>query len=1084
VPVVLVLGAWHAFAIGVLGLPSVNVSRGEITVSWITDESGTTEVHFGQATATTALAYPNHSVHAQRAGTTHSRTLRNLPPGTYFYRVRSFDGAAAGESAEATFVVPGVGDVGFAGELVFDDAVSTLARHGGKLLVGGRFTRVGSLHGSGVLVDDSVGSLHDGQPLVRGQVKVSIPDGAGGFYIGGAFSEVGGLTRNNAAHILPDFGVDPDWNLDVDGPVEAMALSGSRLYVGGSFSSVKGGTARANFAAFDAAAATVQAFAPDFDGPVYAIAVSGSVVYVGGAFVSVNSWTSPRLAALSTTTGDPLFPWNPNPNGVVRSLAASLSTLYVGGTFSFIQGEVRNHAAALALPDAAVLSWNPNLDGPASVVVVDGTRVFIGGAFNLVKGSTVRHNLAAFDVTVGAVDAWNPNVDGAVRALSIDGGLAYVGGAFTRVNGTASRNYAAAVDLASGTATAWNPNPMAAVDAITHAGSSVYLGGVFTSVGNWFSRPYAAAVDTATKHIVSWSPRFDGPIDVISVAGDTIYLGGSFTKATGAFGGVADAVTRNRAAAIDGPSGDLLAWSPDLNGRVRTIAVDGSSVYLGGNFTSAKAADRNRVAAVEATSGALLPWNPNVSAAVNSLSVAGLVAYVGGEFTTVNGAIPRAYAAAFDTGAGTAISWNPQPNDFVHALGIVGSTVYLGGAFTRLGTSTYRGRAAAVDVTAATPTPWDPGFNAAVRALVPSGANAYVAGDFTSLLAGQRRGRAAGVALSSGKALAFDPNLPAPAKAVAADCASGLIATGGEASTQLSFAQGLVTFFVDALGCTGARPHIDDRQLGDDVWRSSNTGSYDVAFTDAEGLAGYSVEVSSGPVRGGTRLQSWTNPSPLAGASVSTRWSLLPSTWRALREGPNYVSVRVVDTDGNTDERIDAFSVRKDTVAPSAVAPLTAVRTGTRVSLSWSASTDVTSGVAAYRVFAASTETGPWALLTSDGGTTATAFEDATILPGEARSYEVRALDLADNESTGNALASVSALAGTDGGPATDSDGGPATDGDGGSLDGGSLDAGGGPPLRRTVGCGCNCGATDSYASVFLLGVLLLVLRSSVVWGP
>ena len=54
------------------------------------------------------------------------------------------------------------------------------------------------------------------------------------------------------------------------------------------------------------------------------------------------------------------------------------------------------------------------------------------------------------------------------------------------------------------------------------------------------------------------------------------------------------------------------------NGRVVTIAVSGTTAYLGGKFTSMRPAGaplgtgevaRNHVAAVDLTTGALLPWN-------------------------------------------------------------------------------------------------------------------------------------------------------------------------------------------------------------------------------------------------------------------------------------------------------------------------------------------------------------------------------------------------------------------------------------------------------------------------------------------
>src|SRR5687768_3702054 len=81
------LAGTPTWAIAVTSTPRVNVAPYQVTIWWDTDVSGTTEVHYGLTSAATPAAYPNHSVHAVLAGTRHSRTLVNLPPGTYYFRV-------------------------------------------------------------------------------------------------------------------------------------------------------------------------------------------------------------------------------------------------------------------------------------------------------------------------------------------------------------------------------------------------------------------------------------------------------------------------------------------------------------------------------------------------------------------------------------------------------------------------------------------------------------------------------------------------------------------------------------------------------------------------------------------------------------------------------------------------------------------------------------------------------------------------------------------------------------------------------------------------------------------------------------
>ena len=88
----------------------------------------------------------------------------------------------------------------------------------------------------------------------QGDVYAVVPDGAGGWYIGGSFTQINQTPRNRVAHINSDHTLDLNWNPDADSTVYALALShdGQTLYVGGDFTSI-GGQTRNRIAALDAA---------------------------------------------------------------------------------------------------------------------------------------------------------------------------------------------------------------------------------------------------------------------------------------------------------------------------------------------------------------------------------------------------------------------------------------------------------------------------------------------------------------------------------------------------------------------------------------------------------------------------------------------------------------------------------------------------------------------------------------------------------------------------------------------------------------------------------------------------------------
>ena len=64
-----------------------------------------------------------------------------------------------------------------------------------------------------------------------------------------------------------------------------------------------------------------------------------------------------------------------------------------------------------------------------------------------------------------------------------------------------------------------------------------------------------------------------------SADGRTIYVGGDFNQV--------NSTSRNRIAALDAQTGELLPFNPGANGRVDAIAVNGNTIYFGGDFTTA-----------------------------------------------------------------------------------------------------------------------------------------------------------------------------------------------------------------------------------------------------------------------------------------------------------------------------------------------------------------------------------------------------------------------------------------------------------------------------------------------------------------
>lgn len=73
-----------------------------------------------------------------------------------------------------------------------DGEVHSLAQVGSTIVFGGNFTRVGPVtRGAAGIVDTAASSFGESFPDVNGAVTVAIPDGTGGYFLGGNFTTVG-----------------------------------------------------------------------------------------------------------------------------------------------------------------------------------------------------------------------------------------------------------------------------------------------------------------------------------------------------------------------------------------------------------------------------------------------------------------------------------------------------------------------------------------------------------------------------------------------------------------------------------------------------------------------------------------------------------------------------------------------------------------------------------------------------------------------------------------------------------------------------------------------------------------------------
>jgi Tol biopolymer transport system component len=252
-----------------------------------------------------------------------------------------------------------------------------------------------------------------------GRVDAIITDGHGGWFIGGAFSHVGGILCSRLAHVLSSFRVDRAFCGRTQGEVQSLAKLGGTLYIAGQFQRLAG-VRRLFVGALDRSG-KLLAWQPlrghgwSMDVGNMAVAVRDSRVYLSGPFSGdIGQGKREQLAAVDPVTAA-LEPWAPRVSlaqvglhyeGTIDALAASTAAVYCYG--------VNGGFAVYAASSGRQLHWlHPER---IWAFALRANTLFLGGGFSRFQ-SAPRHNLAAVDATTGTHLPWAPSEPDRVLAL-------------------------------------------------------------------------------------------------------------------------------------------------------------------------------------------------------------------------------------------------------------------------------------------------------------------------------------------------------------------------------------------------------------------------------------------------------------------------------------------------------------------------------------------------------------------------------------------------------------------------------------------------------------------------------------------
>lgn len=416
------------------------------------------------------------------------------------------------------------------------DAIAVQAD--GKILLGGYFTNI---HNYIARLDTNSGLPDSFYPTRNAAVFAIAVQADGKILVGGGSDPNDGYAH--IARVERDGRLDQTLNAQVTGVTGDYVTTTAtqpdgKIIIGGIFTSVLG-VPRNNIARLNTDGTLDEAFDPSANNGLNTLALQADgKILVGGTFTSIGGQPRNWFARLNADgTADTI---NPGCNGLVNALSIQGDgKILVGGQFTSIGGQGRNFIARLDPVTLEADSFNAHPDYIIRHITVqpDG-KIIVAGYFHTIGGQS-RTNIARLDPLTGLADSFDPHPTSAFStdaviavALQPDGKIIAAGN-FNAIGG-AQRNYLARLDPTTGMADSFDPDPDdIPLSIVTQADGKILVGGQFNSIGGQL-RSSIARLDPVTAAADSFDPSQNAFIWSIGIQQDgKILVGGIFENIGG-----------------------------------------------------------------------------------------------------------------------------------------------------------------------------------------------------------------------------------------------------------------------------------------------------------------------------------------------------------------------------------------------------------------------------------------------------------------------------------------------------------------------------------------------------------------------
>ena len=477
----------------------------------------------------------------------------------------TYRGAAANRLARVsltgaldTVISPATGGNGF------NNIVRALTVSGTSLLAGGDFTtyrggaanRIALLSASTGAIDTIFNPTTGGNGFSSGSVTALGVESSGVIWAGGSFVAYRGATARVLVRLSGSGALLSSGH--VSAQPNAFVVEAATVTVAGGFKYGAPEWIANNIAVLDSANVPDTTFSPQSgatgtNNTVSAIASDGVSLYIGGAFTSYRGGLANRVTKLDLATGaiNTVFSPTSGSNGANNTVLAlqldGAGNLYLGGSFTTYRGTAANRVTKVTTNGVKDTVFSPNsgangAGGQVSALALIASDLYVGGAFTAYRGGVA--NRIARVSTTGVLDTVFSPATGAnganntVNALSTDGTDLYVGGAFTTYRGAAA-NYVTRVTVAGVLNATFSPatgsnGANSTVSALAYDGTSLYIAGAFTTYRGTAANRVTKVTLSGSKD-TTFSPNSgangaDSTVSAISwsAGASRLLMGGSF----------------------------------------------------------------------------------------------------------------------------------------------------------------------------------------------------------------------------------------------------------------------------------------------------------------------------------------------------------------------------------------------------------------------------------------------------------------------------------------------------------------------------------------------------------------------------